>query len=43
MNNLDPEVAERPEDWWSTAALAARPGIGRASTTIVATLQAAGG
>jgi len=32
MNNLDPDVAEDPTAWWSTAGLAGPPAAGPAST-----------
>jgi urocanate hydratase len=34
MNNLDPEVAENPTSWWSTAALAAPRATGNAMTQL---------
>jgi urocanate hydratase len=36
QNNLDPEVAENPMRWWSTAASAARRATGTASRQILA-------
>ena len=39
MNNLDPEVAERPRTWSSTAAPARRRATGSATQAIVATLR----
>ncbi len=41
MNNLDPEVAERPRTWWSTAASARQRATGTAFDRIVATLEPA--
>ncbi len=38
MNNLDPQVAENPKNWWCTAVSAALPVTGRAYDKIVETL-----
>ena len=35
MNNLDPEVAENPTNWWCTAALAAPRATGSAMTPLL--------
>ena len=42
MNNLDPEVAERPEDLVVYGGIGRRRATGSASTTIVATLKRLG-
>ena len=39
MNNLDEEVGERPETWWSMAARGGRRAVGRRIDAIVASLK----